>query len=185
MSPRSCRGCPVASPPRRRPASPLPRLADSPTRRLADLPTRRLAVSPTHCLAAGSQALITPVLLRRLDKQYPHLEFCFMAGADLLEGMQYWGGDDEELKGWEKTRQMVVLPREGYDIPEDWNRRSNVRMVSIPGGMVTSNHSSSNLRKRVGPGKARGEGGRLSGLEGLTAKSVISHIGRNSLYTHV
>ena len=51
---------------------------------------------------------------------YPDIEFCFMAGADLLEGMHTWGGKDKSLDGWELTREMVVLPREGYEIPKDW-----------------------------------------------------------------
>jgi nicotinate (nicotinamide) nucleotide adenylyltransferase len=66
------------------------------------------------------KAYITPVLLRKLDKMYPDIEFCFMAGADLLEGMHTWGGKDKSLDGWELTREMVVLPREGYEIPKDW-----------------------------------------------------------------
>jgi nicotinate (nicotinamide) nucleotide adenylyltransferase len=80
------------------------------------------AISVHDAELDAPKAYITPVLLRKLDKMYPEIEFCFVAGADLLEGMHTWGGDDQSLKGWELTRQMVVLPREGYEIPKNWKR---------------------------------------------------------------
>ena len=78
------------------------------------------AISVHDAELDAPKAYITPVLLRKLDKMYPDIEFCFMAGADLLEGMHTWGGKDKSLDGWELTREMVVLPREGYEIPKDW-----------------------------------------------------------------
>eukprot|EP00940_MAST-03C_sp_MAST-3C-sp2_P000825 g825.t1 len=146
------------------------------------------------------KAYITPVLLRKLDKMYPHITFCFVAGADLLSGMHTWGGNDKSLDGWEKSREMIVLPRDGYKIPDEWHARrkdpskpvweiqpgKNVKLVSVPvGQIVTSNHSSSTLRKLIGTSEEVETRFRKSGLhciEGLTALPVISHICRNGLF---
>jgi len=130
-------------------------------------------------------AYITPVLLRELDKKYPQFEICFMGGADLLAGMHTWGGDDKSLDGWEKKRQMVVLQREGYEIPSEWKSRPNVHLVkNACTALVTSNHSSSNIRALIKASKVSNKRGfrGLQSIEGLTAIGVISHIGRNELF---
>eukprot|EP00938_MAST-03A_sp_MAST-3A-sp1_P003203 g3203.t1 len=147
------------------------------------------AISVHDAELDAPKAYITPVLLRKLDKMYPDIEFCFMAGADLLEGMHTWGGKDKSLDGWELTREMVVLPREGYEIPKDWTNRKNIQIVEINvGRMVTSNHSSSKLRKLIGTSAddirelVRSEKS-LHCIEGLTPLGVISHIHRNNLFS--
>ena len=103
--------------------------------------------------------------------------------------MHTWGGADKSLDGWEKEREMVVLPREGYTIPQNWKGRKNVQIVGIHvASMVTSNHSSSKLRKLIGT-SAEDLRNRVRSvkslhcIEGLTSIGVISHIHRNNLYT--
>ena len=67
--------------------------------------------------------------------------------------------------------------------------RKNIQIVEINvGHMVTSNHSSSKLRKLIGTGaddirKLVHSEKSLHCIEGLTPLGVISHIHRNNLFS--
>ena len=84
------------------------------------------------------------------------------------------------------TQKFLLIPRPFYDVPDDWEKRENVVLLSSPladGEVISTNSSSSEVRRRVALPSV-GPGIPLSRrLEGLVPLSVILHIIRYQLYT--
>ena len=130
-------------------------------------------------------ALTAPTLLRKFSELHPDRDFYFLIGSDLVKEVPLWAGDEDD-KDWYKTQNFLLIPRPFYDVPETWEKRENVVLLSSPladGEVISTNSSSSEVRRRMALPSA-GLGIPLSRrLEGLVPLSVILHIIRYQLYT--
>lgn len=82
----------------------------------------------------------TAITHRELCRAYPDVSFRYIFGADSYWSMPSWPNGDY----LQNTLPMMLVPREGYDVPEETNRVRTLRLQHAL-GMV----SSTTVRERI------------------------------------
>eukprot|EP00298_Acanthocystis_sp_HF-20_P010002 c18617_g1_i1.p1 GENE.c18617_g1_i1~~c18617_g1_i1.p1 ORF type:complete len:234 (+),score=78.61 c18617_g1_i1:32-733(+) len=139
------------------------------------------------------RALGTLSLMRKLGSTYPHMEFYFVIGEDLIEQLPEWDDVDyvEDPKGagrvLMKTEKFLVMERPGFK--SDKELENNFIRLSLPhdATIVSTLLSSSEIRKRVQHGYQRvqknaNQHDAYHGVEGLLPAPVVSYMKRYKLY---
>ena len=139
----------------------------------------------------GKMAMDTPALIELMEREYPSAEFSFVIGSNLIKDLPKWRYSKESHKNWWLTAPLIIMPRLGYPVPENFARRENVIIVGnsdLPAagsGLVTSDAESSVLRARLKEQKQLGRNSRddkLWCIEGLVPQAVNSYIMRYNVF---
>ena len=126
-----------------------------------------------------------------MEREYPSAEFSFVIGSNLIKDLPKWRYSKESHKNWWLTAPLIIMPRLGYPVPENFARRENVIIVGnsdLPAagsGLVTSDAESSVLRARLKEQKQLGRNSRddkLWCIEGLVPQAVNSYIMRYNVF---
>jgi len=138
------------------------------------------------------EALACYHLMAKLQSDYPHHNFSFVIGADLVADLKSWDAPGVDKAGnwlYEHTS-FLVMQRPGYVLPPDLP--ANFELLTALSGteIVTENVSSSEIRRRIGGEKINYgdvervelQSGRLDMVDGLLTPSVLAHIIRYRLY---
>lgn len=110
--------------------------------------------------------------MKQLEAQFKEKELFFVVAGDIVKDLHWW---DEGAKLKEEIN-FIILNRTGYEIKQE-DKPKKHKMVE---GAVTSNLSSTELRKRIK--NAEKESDKLLGIAGLTTNSVIEMIKEHKMY---